>query len=196
MKTIDCRNMACPAPVIAAKKALEESGSDDITIIVDDGAARENVTRFLQNRGHQVDETGLENGFALRINDGPDQPPPVRNQAMRKNGETVILLTSDSLGDGPEALGHLLMKNFIITLLDLPDLPSRMIFLNTAVHLTTEGSEVIQPLQSLSSMGVEILSCGLCLDFFHKKEKLMVGAVTNMYTSAESLMGAASVIKL
>ncbi|GAM11142.1 hypothetical protein OR1_03451 [Geobacter sp. OR-1] len=195
MKTIDCRNMACPAPVVTTKKALEESGDGEIELLVDTGAARENVTRFLQNRGYQVAETELEQGFALRVNKGANTIP-VRTQATQKSGETVILVTSDRLGDGPEELGKLLMKNFIITLLELPDLPSRMFFLNTAIHLTTEGSEVVEPLQKLADMGVEIFSCGLCLDFFHKKEKLRVGSVTNMYNSAEALLAAGSVIKL
>jgi selenium metabolism protein YedF len=186
--------MACPAPVVTTKKALEESGAEKLELLVDAGAARENVTRFLQNRGYQVAETELEQGFALRIDTTAAAPP--RTQAAHKSGETVILLTSDRLGDGPEELGKLLMKNFVITLLELPDLPSRMIFLNTAVHLTTEGSEVVEPLQKLADMGVEVLSCGLCLDFFHKKEKLKAGTVTNMYNSAEALMAAGSVIKL
>jgi selenium metabolism protein YedF len=186
--------MACPAPVVTTKKALEESGAEGLELLVDAGAARENVTRFLQNRGYRVDEAELEQGFALRINRA--EAVPAKTQTAVKSGETVILLTSDRLGDGPEELGKLLMKNFIITLLELPDLPSRMIFLNTAVHLTTEGSEVVEPLQKLANMGVEILSCGLCLDFFHKKEKLKAGTVTNMYNSAEALMAAGSVIKL
>lgn len=195
MKTIDCRNMACPAPVVATKRAIEESGSEEIELLVDAGAAQENVTRFLQNRGYLVEETGIEDGYALRVNKGA-KAETVHLQRVEKSGETVILLTSDRLGDGPDELGRLLMKNFIITLLDQPDLPSRMIFLNSAVHLTTEGSELLEPLQKLAYLGVEIFSCGLCLDFFHKKEKLGVGSVTNMYNSAESLMKAESVIRL
>ena len=45
-------------------------------------------------------------------------------------------------------------------------------------------------------MGVEIFSCGLCLDFFKLKEKLRVGATTNMLAIAEYLLSADSVIRL
>jgi selenium metabolism protein YedF len=113
-----------------------------------------------------------------------------------KGGATVMLIGSDRLGDGPEELGRLLMKNFIITLLDLPEPPDRMLFLNTGVLLTAEGSEVIEALEALGNRGVEVLSCGVCLDYFKKKESLAAGAVTNMFTIAESLLTARSVVRL
>jgi len=107
-----------------------------------------------------------------------------------------MLIGTDRLGDGPEELGRLLMRNFIITLLDLAELPDRVFFINTGVHLTAEGSEVLEALEKLGNRGVEVLSCGVCLDFFHKKELLKAGAVTNMFTIAESLMTARSVVRL
>ena len=195
MKTIDCRKMSCPAPVIATKRALEEAGGDAVQILVDPGAPRENVTRFAKGRGYDVQESLFEEGFALTIGGdtlaGSGQPTvaaPARKTAM--------LITSDRLGEGGDELGRLLMKNFIITLLDLDRLPERMLFLNSGVLLTTEGSEVLEALESLAKRDVEILSCGVCLDFFHKKDKLKVGSVTNMLTTAESLMDAGSVIRL
>jgi selenium metabolism protein YedF len=88
------------------------------------------------------------------------------------------------------------MRNFIITLLDVAETPDRMLFLNTGVLLTTEGSEVLEALEWLGNRGVEILSCGVCLDFFHRKDKLRAGAVTNMFTIAESLLKAGSVVRV
>jgi selenium metabolism protein YedF len=109
-------------------------------------------------------------------------------------GARVLIIGSDRLGDGPEELGRLLMRNFIITLLDLKNLPDRIFFLNTGVQLAVEGSEVLEALERLGNRGVEILSCGICLDYFGKKDKLKAGVVTNMFTTAESLMqGALSV---
>jgi selenium metabolism protein YedF len=187
--------MACPAPVITAKRALEEAGGETIQVIVDTGAPRENVTRFAAGRGYTVHEAPFENGFALTIGGGEAAPVDMpKEEAPAK--KTVILVTSDQLGNGAEELGRLLMKNFIITLLDLERLPDRMLFLNSGVLLTTEGSEVLEALEALGNRGVEILSCGVCLDFFHKKESLKAGTVTNMFTIAESLMKAGSVIRL
>lgn len=188
--------MACPAPVVTTKRALEEAGGEAVRVLVDPGAPRENVTRFAANRGFAVAESETDGGFALTItSSGSTAAEPVRT-VTGKGGKTVMLVASDRLGDGPEELGRLLMKNFIITLLDLAELPDRMLFVNTGVLLTTEGSEVLEALEQLGNRGVEVLSCGVCLDFFHRKEKLAAGSVTNMFTIAESLMGAGSVVRL
>ncbi len=195
MKTIDCRNMACPAPVITTKRALEEADGKTIRVILDPGAPRENVTRFAAGRGYTVQEECLEDGYALTIG-GSVSSPADRETATVSTRKAVILVTSDRLGDGADELGRLLMKNFIITLLDMERLPDRILFINSGVHLTTEGSEALEALDTLGNRGVEILSCGVCLDFYHKKELLKAGTVTNMFTIAESLMEAGSVIRL
>ncbi|BDV43627.1 selenium metabolism protein YedF [Geotalea uraniireducens] len=195
MKIIDCRNMACPAPVVTTKRGLEEAGGEPLQVLVDPGAPRENVNRFAVNRGFSVSETPIDGGFALTITPAGApavSPVPVPERA----GKRAMLIASDRLGDGPEELGRLLMKNFIITLLDLAELPDRMFFLNRGVMLTTEGSEVLEALEKLGNRGVEVLSCGVCLDFFQRKELLRAGTVTNMFTTAEGLLGAGLVIGL
>lgn len=191
MNTIDCRNMACPAPVITVKKALEQHG--EIQVRLDDGAPRENVARFAGNRGYEVQEERIDNGWSLTIRPGS------RSQATESDsatGDTVFMITSDRLGDGPEELGRLLMKNFIFTLLESSNLPSRMLFLNSGVRLTTDGSEVLEALDKLAGMGVEILSCGLCLEFFGIKDKLRSGATTNMLAIVETVFTTARLIRL
>ncbi len=111
-------------------------------------------------------------------------------------GGAVLLVGTDRLGDGPEELGRLLMKNFIITLLDIPAPPDRIFFVNTGVLLATEGSEVVEALEKLGNLGTEVFSCGVCLDFFNRRDKLRVGAVTTMFTIAETLLSARSVVRL
>jgi selenium metabolism protein YedF len=186
--------MACPVPVVTTKRTLEEGNADGLEVLLDDGAPRENVTRFARNRGYKVTEKPVDGGFALTITGaGPSMTPSAQIAAK---GNRVLLFTTDRLGNGPEELGRLLMKNFIITLLDLPEPPDRMLFLNSGIHLTCEDSDVLEALDILGNRGAEILSCGICLDFFHKKDKLKAGAVTNMFTTAETLMEAASVIRL
>jgi len=191
MKDLDVRGLSCPAPVVSVKKALE-AGEGALRVLLDDGAPRENVTRFAKGRGYSVQEEELEGGFALTLSGAADrkaQEAPVR-------GGAVLLIGSDRLGDGPEELGRLLMRNFIMTLLELGELPDRMLFINTGVLLTAAGSEVIDALEALGNRGVEVLSCGICLDFFKKKESLAAGGVTNMFSIAESLLGARSVVRL
>jgi selenium metabolism protein YedF len=193
MKTIDCRNMACPMPVVTVKRALEAAAGESVQVLLDAGAPRENVTRFAANRGFAVAETAVEGGYALLISGRPTESLAAKPE---KGGERVMLIASDRLGNGPEELGRLLMKNFIITLLDVAEAPDRMLFVNTGVFLTTEGSEVIEALEKLGNRGVEVLSCGICLDFFNRREKLVAGSVTNMFTIAESMLRAGSVVRL
>ena len=187
--------MACPAPVVTARRALEEAGGEAVQLLVDAGAPRENVTRFAAGRGFLVAEIEVEGGYALTIS-GAGAASATLPQKEREQGRTVMLVASDRLGDGPEELGRLLMKNFVITLLDLDEVPDSLLFVNSGVLLTTEGSELLEALEELGNRGVEVLSCGLCLDFFKRKDKLRAGAVTNMFTIAENLMQAGQVIRL
>jgi len=192
MKIIDCRNQACPSPVINVKKALEEH--TEIQVILDDGAPYENVTRFSRNRGYQVSEQWDDTSWRLTISGKSDT---INNTVLLPSDNSrILLITSDRLGDGPEELGRLLMKNFIHTLLETGEMPAQMFFLNTGVFLTCEGSDVQEALGKLQGMGVEIFSCGVCLDFFKLKDKLRAGATTNMLVIVETLLTAGQVIKL
>ena len=193
MKSLDVRGLSCPAPVVAVKRALE-TGEGELRVLLDDGAPRENVRRFAKGRGYAVQEEPFEDGFALVLTGAAEAGREVT--VAKPPGATVMLIGSDRLGDGPEELGRLLMRNFIMTLLELEVLPDRMLFINTGVLLTAAGSEVIEALEALGNRGVEVLSCGVCLDFFKKKELLAAGGVTNMFSIAESLLKASSVVRL
>ena len=191
MNSLDVRGMSCPAPVVSVKRALE-TAEGELRVLLDDGAPRENVRRFAEGRGYQVQEEQLQEGFAFTIS-GAAKP---KTAALERAGASVMLIGTDRLGDGPEELGRLLMRNFIMTLVELSELPDRMLFINTGVLLTAEGSDVIEALQALGNRGVEVLSCGICLDFYKKKELLAAGGVTNMFTIAESMLQARSVVRL
>ena len=191
MNNLDVRGMACPLPVVSVKRALE-SAQGELRVLLDDGAPLENVRRFAKGRGYQVKEEPVEGGFALTIS-GSEKGKAAPSE---RSGASIMLIGSDRLGDGPEELGRILMRNFIMTLVELSELPDRMLFINTGVLLTAEGSEVIEALEALGNRGVEVLSCGICLDFFKKKESLAAGGVTNMFTIAESLLQARSVVRL
>ncbi|MEI6213471.1 MAG: sulfurtransferase-like selenium metabolism protein YedF [Desulfuromonadales bacterium] len=191
MTALDCRNQACPTPVVMTRKALEEHGA--VAVLLDDGAPRENVARFARNRGYTVTEEREAEGWRLTISSDGSQrdtlPSPIAH-------DTTVLITSDRLGDGPDELGSLLMKNFIFTLLESPHQPLQIIFINTGVRLTTEGSDVIEALDKLAGMGIEILSCGLCLDFFGIKAKLRSGRTTNMLATVEAVLSEGRVVRL
>ena len=189
MNRIDTRNSPCPAPVIMTKRALEKSSGEPLTILADPGPPRENIIRFARSRGFDIQET-LEDGcYLLTLSKTASAqttlPAPTRPSSQG------LLISSDRLGDGPDELGRLLMKNFIITLLEIPEPPDRIFLINRGVLLATEGSELIEPLIKLADAEIEIFSCGVCLDYFSVRDKLAVGSVTNMFTIAEALTSGA-----
>lgn len=192
MKEVDCRGMACPQPVVTAKKALDESEGKEFILIVDNLVARDNVERFAESQGAVVDVEEKGSDFYLRIQKGCACDLAGSAQKVEK---VVVYVNSNLLGIGEEALGTILMRSFLKTLLDLKPIPSKLIFINSGVRLTTEGSEVLETLKTLFEKGVEILSCGTCLDFYGLKAKLKVGIISNMYDIAQSLLEADRLIR-
>lgn len=192
MREIDCRDMACPQPVLTTKKVLEEMEQGEFILIVDNPSARDNVERFAKSQGARVTIEKKENDFHLHIQkSGISDLTGLTHQAEK----VVVYISSNLLGVGEEALGAILMRSFLKTLLDLKPIPSKLIFINSGVRLTTEGSEVLEFLKSLSEKGADILSCGTCLDFYGIKEKLKVGIISNMYDIAQSLLEADRLIR-
>ena len=90
---------------------------------------------------------------------------------------------------------NLVKSGFIYAVTQLDTLPKKMLFYNGGATLTTEGSDSIEDLKSLEAQGVEILTCGTCLDYYHLKDKLVVGGVTNMYSIVESMAEAGKIIR-
>jgi selenium metabolism protein YedF len=193
---LDCRGLACPQPVILTKKALDHSPAE-LTVLVDNVAAKENVTKFASANGYGV---SIEQGaglYRLRMVAGAgvagavSQPEPVAATAA-----AAFLLTRNTLGSGSEELGAILMKAFFVSMLELPQQPRAIMLLNSGVYLAVENSPVLAALQELSQRGVSVMVCGTCLDYFSLKEKLAVGSVTNMYSILTELTGAGRAITL
>ena len=192
MKTLDCRLRKCPGPVVETRKQLLAEPNEPLIVRVGDDTARQNVSRLALSLGCQVQATVDEGGFTLEIIPGV---APAAEAAAPAQGKTVVYVAADVMGAGDEALGHILMKNFLFTLAELDTPPDSILFVNGGVRLTTEGSDVIEPLEKLACNGADIASCGLCLEFFGLKDKLTVGRPTNMLDIVEQLTRAGRVIR-
>jgi len=190
LKEVDARGLPCPQPVIETKKALQEIEQGSITVIVDRPEASENVQRFAKSQRCQVKVSEKAGVFRLKITKA--QPA----QAEAKKSDDVVFITTDQLGTGDERLGGILMKAFLNTLWDNEPKPAKMIFMNSGVKLTTEGSDVLEALRLLENDGVQIFSCGTCLEYYELKDDLRVGQVPNMYETIHSLLSAGKVIKI
>jgi selenium metabolism protein YedF len=193
-KVVDCRGLACPQPVIETKQALEKT--DKVTIIVDNPAARDNVARFGESQGGKVTIAEKRDGVYVTIEKVKDakRREKARSSKNPAIGPVVAVIRSDQMGQGEEALGHVLIRSFLHALTEVADRPDTMIFFNTGVRLTVADSEVLADLQALEKNGVEILICGTCLDYFNLKGKIAVGQVSNIYTIAETMLAASRLV--
>jgi len=193
MKTLDCRAHKCPHPVVETRKLLLAEPGIPLTVLVGDETARENITRLAASQGYAVRVETTDGGFALALSPGTKPAEIAAGAAIQ--GKTVAFIASDTMGSGSDELGRILLKNFLFTLAELEAVPDVLLFVNAGVKLTTAGSEALEALEKLACLGADIASCGLCLDFYHLKDKLAVGRVTNMLDIAETLQKAGRTIR-
>jgi len=199
-KTIDARGKSCPEPVVMTKRALESLEEGIITVVVDNPTSRDNVERFAKSQGCSVDVQERGGDYLLDIVKG--YPCEVRLQGRGRETPTpsftpkvVVYVSSDIMGGGDTELGGILLRAFVKTLKDVTPRPQKLIFVNSGVRLTTGDSDLIESIRELESMGVEVLSCGTCLDYFRLKDRLRVGLISNMFDIATSLLEADSVVR-
>ena len=117
------------------------------------------------------------------------------HSSSQHDGVSVVI-GSSTMGDGVEELGKILIKGFIYSLTELPILPKHVIFLNSGAFLTSEGSNTIDDLKTLKGRGVEILTCGTCINYYKLNDKPAVGCIANMYEIAEKITAADNVINI
>ncbi len=189
---IDARGLACPQPVVLAKKALEKA--DDLTVIVDNAAAKQNVSRLAESQGWGVSAEEKGDGIYLRLTRPADES--LGGKAPLLYEPTVLLVASSILGRDDDELGSVLMRTFMHTLSESEIKPHKIIFMNSGVKLVTQGSDLIDDLRSLEKESVEILACGTCLGHYGLKDAVKVGRVSNMYEITMALMKATKVISI
>ena len=190
----------CPIPVVKAARALRamrEPGT--LEVLVDNEIAVQNLLRMAA--GYKLaakSETRGEKAFAVilevtsPVGDAPLEEPPL---SCAPGGDLVVAVDGAVMGRGSDELGGVLMKGFLYAVTQLPELPRTMLFYNGGARLTCRGSDSLEDLKALEAQGVEILTCGTCLNHYGLTEELAVGSVTNMYSIVEKLAGAGKVVK-
>lgn len=190
MIKLDYSQHQCPYPVIETRKQMLAYPDQTLEVTVGDSAARDNVSRLSKKMNYNAAVQSVDDKFLITLTPleqqseaSQQQETPIRKALSSE--KTVIYCGSDRMGDGDDGFGKVLMRNFLTTLLEIDPLPDTILFVNSGINLTTSGSEVLEPLKALESRGVDIASCGLCLDFYDKKDDLYVGRTTNMFEMAE-----------
>lgn len=190
--TIDATGKPCPIPVIEAKKALQELGNDSgiIEVLVDNQVAIENIQKMASGKKIPTESKIIAaDKFSIFL-----KKPALLSEEDLKKSEFVVIFGKDHLGEGSEELGEIMVKSYIYSLTELPQIPTQLFFYHGGIFLTNEKSPVLADLKRLEEMGTKISSCGACLDFYDLKEELAVGDITNMYTISSGLAAADKLI--
>ncbi|MDR0885024.1 MAG: sulfurtransferase-like selenium metabolism protein YedF [Clostridiales Family XIII bacterium] len=225
MKTIDMLGEPCPIPVISAKKALAEAGTDGVKVLVDNIVAVQNLEKMANGTGRAfsyVEESSNRYAVSILASDtviseavlgvASDATNEIDSDSAGNFVDTdheeisvvngahsdgaVVLITANHLGEGAEELGKMLIKGFIFSLTEQSPLPQSVLFLNGGAHLTTQGANTVPDLQTLEEMGVEILTCGTCANYYNLSDSLAVGAITDMMGIVNRLTKASKVITI
>jgi selenium metabolism protein YedF len=205
-KLVDARGRACPQPVLLTRQAWAD-GARRIRVLVDNEGSAENVRRMATSLGCRVETSRAGTEIQILAVAGENAPsaaevPEPELLACETPGadpslpkRPVVFVDTDQFGRGDAELGRILMRGFLKTLKEVEPLPATLIFANHGVRLTTDGSDLLDDLAELADRGVELLSCGTCLDFLGLEDSLRVGRVSNMYEIASALLRASSVVK-
>jgi selenium metabolism protein YedF len=202
-KTLDARGAACPAPVLMAKDAVEKDNLDTIEVIVDNEAAKENVSRFLGTQQFSVTTADEGNNYKIcaqrqgymmgTISEPDDSPQP---NAPDQKQKIMVLIATDRLGNGDDELGKKLIISFIKTIKEMGDELWRLVLVNNGVKLTIDDSPVLEELIAYENDGLTILVCGTCLAHFGLFEAKKVGETTNMLDIVTAMQLADKVINI
>lgn len=203
MIKVNAMGDACPLPVVKAKNAIKElGGSGIVEVKVDNEIAVQNLAKMAKQKGygmksHKISATEFdvtleigEGAAATGVADIPEECAIIPT-AQKK---IVVAINSNKMGHGHDELGTVLMKGFIFALTQQDVLPTTVLFYNGGANLTIEGSASLEDLKNLEAQGVEIMTCGTCLNYYNVADKLAVGEVTNMYAIVEKLTQADLVV--
>lgn len=197
---VDARGLNCPLPVIKTKKELENINEGIVVTIVDNEIAKENVLKLVNSMKCESKINQQENNYYIEITKGElEELESIQEEIIKKqevDDNTVVFISSNVMGRGSDELGEILINGFIYTLSQTTPYPKSIIFVNSAVKLTTQNENTIDNLKLLEEEGVEILSCGTCLDYLNLKNMLKVGQTSNMYDIVERLRKSSNTISI
>lgn len=200
---IDARGLTCPAPVLLVKDTLEREQLQELTVVVDNDACRENVTRFLGTQNYSVIEESDGDIHRLKARHSGISAPAEKTKTTvepsdgQEGGRKILIVVAgDRLGTGDDKLGEKLMINYLKTIKEMGTELWQLVFINSGVKLTTDDSAVLQELQDYERAGVIILACGTCLEHFGLITAKKVGATTNMLDIVTAMQLADKVITI
>ena len=192
---INAIGLACPKPVINTKKELDKIDNGIVVVTVDNDIAKQNILK-LSNSLNCESKIIKEKKDLISIEIKKGENVIIEEKKQEKLEDKCIFISSDKIGNGNDELGSVLMKGFIYTLTESKPYPKSILLVNSGVKLSTENYDTVENLKILEEAGVEILSCGTCLDYYGLKESLKLGSVTNMYTIVDIMKNSLQTISI
>lgn len=202
MKIINVKGKKCPLPLIETIKALKELGQNEsLKVVLDSETSVQNVMRYLKDNGISTEQHRKGNEFEVLVNKSRHigeltEVDPYCETAAPVDKSFVVVFVKDRIGEGDNELGLVLAGSLLNTIREYDVLPKKIIFLNAGINLVLKGAPALVHLTELEKRGVEIITCGTCLNYFEKTDQLAIGRVTNMYEILDSLLKAGKVINL
>ena len=192
---IDARGLACPKPVINTKKELDNIEQGIVIVTVDNDVAKQNILKLSSSLNCESRVIKEEKDLiSIEIKKGENVI--IEEKKQEELEDKCIFISSNKMGNGNDELGEVLMKGFIYTLTESKPYPKSILLVNSGVKLTTENYDTVGNLKILEEAGVEILSCGTCLDYYGLKGSLKLGSVTNMYTIVDIMKNSSQTISI
>ena len=192
---IDARGLGCPKPVINTKKELDKIENGVVIVTVDNSIAKENILKLAKSLNCEVN-VAKEEEYLIVIEIKKGENIFIEAKIENELEDSCIFISSDKMGSGNDELGEVLIKGYIYTLTEAKPYPKYIVFVNSGVKLTAQNKATIENLKILEASGVEILSCGTCLDYYGLKDTLGVGSVTNMYNIVDIMKNTPQTISI
>jgi len=202
MKIIDVKGKKCPMPLIETKKALKELTADEsLKVILDSETSVQNVLKYLKDNGISAEQKKKGSEFELLVSKSGQietlsEVDPYCETSVSTDKSYVVVFAKDRIGEGDNELGLVLAGSLLNTIKEYDVLPQKIIFLNSGINLVLKGAPALVHLTELETRGVELITCGTCLNYFEKTDQLAVGRITNMYEILDSLLKAGKVVSL
>lgn len=193
MIIVDAMGETCPIPVIKTKKELREA-KEPVKVLVDNEIATQNLSKMAKQMGLSCRVTKRNSQFFEVLINEELSDTNVKLGESTNQSEYVVVVDTEVMGRGDEKLGKVLLKSFIYAYTEQDILPKFFLFYNRGAKLTVKDSSVLEDLTCLKEKGVEIYTCGACLDYFDLTNELKIGEITNMYRIVE-IMSSYRVVK-
>jgi len=202
MKTIDVKGLQCPKPLIETKRALKEMSSNEpLRIVLDNPNSKRNILKYLSDNDLEAEVRQEGDVFEILVNKTEEFKEEIDAAVYcttdsNKKKAYVFVFAKDRIGEGEEPLGKMLTGAFLETMWEMEELPGKIIFLNSGIFLCLKDSPHLEALKSLEKLGIELLLCGTCVEYYNKTDEIAIGEISNAYNILSSITAAGKVINL